>query len=83
MKLLGIAGTAAMFLVGGSILLHGLPFLHHAVQAATAGMAGVAATLVSVIADGITGVVAGGVIVGALALIQRLGGARKRDAVAD
>jgi hypothetical protein len=76
MKLLGIAGTAAMFLVGGSILLHGLPFLHHAVQAMTAGMAGFAATLVSVIADGVTGVIAGGLVVGALALVQRLRGAR-------
>ncbi len=80
MKLLGIAGTAAMFLVGGSILLHGLPFLHHAVQAMTADMAGFAATLVSVIADGVTGVIAGGLVVGALALVQRLRGARGRAA---
>jgi uncharacterized protein len=31
MKLLSVAGTVAMFLVGGGILVHGLPFLHHAV----------------------------------------------------
>jgi uncharacterized protein len=30
MKLLSVAGTVAMFLVGGGILVHGLPFLHHA-----------------------------------------------------
>ena len=29
MKFLSVAGTAAMFLVGGSILMHGLPHLHH------------------------------------------------------
>jgi len=29
MKTLSVVGTAAMFLVGGSILVHGLPFLHH------------------------------------------------------
>lgn len=29
MKLLGVLGTAAMFLVGGGILVHGIPFLHH------------------------------------------------------
>jgi len=29
MRFLSIAGTAAMFLVGGSIIGHGLPFLHH------------------------------------------------------
>ncbi|HVE52446.1 MAG TPA: DUF808 domain-containing protein, partial [Ramlibacter sp.] len=29
MKFLSVAGTAAMFLVGGSILEHGIPALHH------------------------------------------------------
>ena len=29
MKALSVVGTAAMFLVGGGILIHGLPFLHH------------------------------------------------------
>lgn len=29
MRALSIVGTAAMFLVGGGILVHGLPFLHH------------------------------------------------------
>jgi predicted DNA repair protein MutK len=29
MKTLSVVGTAAMFLVGGGILVHGLPFLHH------------------------------------------------------
>jgi hypothetical protein len=43
-------------------------------------MAGFAATLVSVIADGVTGVIAGGLVVGALALVQRLRGARGRAA---
>jgi len=33
MKALSIAGTAAMFLVGGGIVVHGVPVLHHAVQA--------------------------------------------------
>jgi predicted DNA repair protein MutK len=32
MKLLAVAGTAAMFLVGGGILVHGIPWLHHAVE---------------------------------------------------
>ena len=32
MKLLSVAGTAAMFLVGGGILVHGLPALHHMAQ---------------------------------------------------
>ena len=29
MKFLSIAGTVAMFLVGGGILVHGIPFIHH------------------------------------------------------
>ncbi|HEY6895426.1 MAG TPA: DUF808 domain-containing protein, partial [Rhodanobacteraceae bacterium] len=32
MKALSIAGTAAMFLVGGGILTHGVPALHHAIR---------------------------------------------------
>jgi len=32
MKTLSIVGTAAMFLVGGSILAHGIPVVHHVVQ---------------------------------------------------
>jgi hypothetical protein len=74
MKLLAIAGTAAMFLVGGSILLHGLPFLQQAVAAVTAGLAGAAAMLVSLLADALTGVIAGGLVVGALAVIGRIRG---------
>ena len=33
MKFLSVAGTAAMFLVGGGILVHGAPALHHVVAA--------------------------------------------------
>lgn len=32
MKALSVVGTAAMFLVGGGIIVHGVPFLHHLVQ---------------------------------------------------
>ncbi len=32
MKFLSIAGTAAMFLVGGGILIHGIPAIHHWVE---------------------------------------------------
>src|SRR5690606_41716533 len=34
MKALSVAGTAAMFLVGGGILVHGVPGQHHAIVAA-------------------------------------------------
>ena len=29
MKVLGVAGTIAMFLVGGGIITHGIPVIHH------------------------------------------------------
>lgn len=35
MKILSIVGTAAMFLVGGGIINHALPFLHHFTEDAT------------------------------------------------
>jgi len=64
MKLLSVLGTAAMFMVGGGILAHGVPgfegLLHHAVQALPAwpGLALIATTL----AEALLGVVAGAVV---------------------
>lgn len=72
MKSLSVLGTAAMFLVGGAILLHGIGPLHHLIEGWTAGMHGASAWLTSVLADGITGIVAGGLVLGAVTLWQRL-----------
>ena len=65
MKGLSAAGMVAMFLVGGSILLHGIPALHHWVEAMTAGAGGFTATLAGLLVDGAVGVLAGGIAVGA------------------
>jgi uncharacterized protein len=70
MKALSVLGTAAMFLVGGGILAHGLPFVHHAAQALNAGFAaggvGTAAALlgsaVSLGLDALVGVAAGALV---------------------
>ena len=32
MKFLTVIGTAAMFLVGGGIVTHGIPMLHHGIE---------------------------------------------------
>ncbi len=78
MKLLSIVGTAAMFLVGGSILLHGIPPLHHAAQAAIVAaeavepLGGVLGFLTSMACDAVTGIVAGGLVVGAVTLVKKL-----------
>lgn len=73
MKTLSIAGTAAMFLVGGSILEHGVPALHHAVDQVVAER-GIWSLPLSMLADGIIGVVAGAVLVAAYALVRRVRG---------
>ncbi len=74
MKGLSIAGTAAMFLVGGGILVHGLPFLHHAVEGLVAGLGTVARTVLPTLLDGVVGIIAGAIVLGAVTLFQRLRG---------
>ena len=59
MKALSVAGTAAMFLVGGGILSHGLPFLHHASEAVTAALGAGLAWLAPTLFDAVVGVAAG------------------------
>jgi predicted DNA repair protein MutK len=66
MKVLSILGTAAMFMVGGGILVHGLPFLHHLVEGVTgqvAAAAGAVAVIVPTLLDAVAGIVAGAVLV--------------------
>ena len=72
MKALSVVGTAAMFLVGGGILVHGVPPLAHAIEAAMAGLAGVVRPLALTLADGMVGVVAGALVLGAVTLGRRL-----------
>lgn len=73
MKTLGVVGTAAMFLVGGGILVHGFEPLHHAVQAWVVqwGGTGWIAAVVPLLADAATGVVAGALVLLALTVAQR------------
>jgi hypothetical protein len=78
MKALSIAGTAAMFLVGGGILTHGFAPLHHAIEAATQAMAavpgigGALAVLAPLLLDGLTGIVAGALVLGGVLLVKRM-----------
>jgi hypothetical protein len=76
MKALSVAGTAAMFLVGGSILVHGVPALHHAVQHVVEPLGGAARALLPMLADALAGMVAGAVVVGVVTAAQRLLGRR-------
>ncbi|MCW5610844.1 MAG: DUF808 domain-containing protein [Rubrivivax sp.] len=72
MKALSVAGTAAMFLVGGGILVHGVPPLHHAVEAAAQGLGGLAQWLGPALVQGLVGVLAGALLLAAVSLAGRL-----------
>ena len=71
MKFLSVAGTAAMFLVGGGILVHGIPALHHMAEAAHGIPPG---WLWENLFNALAGVVAGALVVGAVMLVRRLRG---------
>ena len=76
MKFLSVAGTAAMFLVGGGILLHGVPALGHGLEVwleTLSRSAGAAlAVLANLLAQGLAGVLAGGLVLAAWRLLQGL-----------
>jgi predicted DNA repair protein MutK len=77
MKFLSVAGTAAMFLVGGGILVHGVAPLHHAIEAAGAAVGqGALGRLWQALAthalNAGAGIVAGVLVLAGVALVQRL-----------
>ena len=69
MKFLSVAGTAAMFLVGGSILVHGIAALHHFIEPYKAASAG---WLVSMLFDAAVGIVAGAIVLGMVTVLGKL-----------
>ena len=70
MKGLAVAGTAAMFLVGGSILSHGFAFLHGA-PPALAAMLSAPLWLAGAVVDAGVGIAAGAICLAAVTLGQR------------
>ena len=73
MKLLTIVGTAAMFMVGGSILVHGLPPVHHFIEHAASG-AGALGWLVSLPLEMTVGIVAGALALGVMQIVSKVRG---------
>jgi predicted DNA repair protein MutK len=73
MRLLSVAGTAAMFLVGGGILAHGISPLHHWKEGLS-GSGGVVARVGPMVVNAVTGIIAGGVAVAAVKAGERLFG---------
>ena len=76
MRLLSIAGTAAMFLVGGGIISHGIPAIHHAIErlihplAAFEQAGQIIVSLAQLLAVGLIGVLAGSVCLLAVTLLR-------------
>ena len=78
MKGLSVAGTVAMFLVGGGILVHGIPPLHHAferIAGRVAGLPGFDDTLRSIALlafDATTGIAAGALLLAIVTVVRRV-----------
>ena len=70
MKFLSIAGTAAMFLVGGGILSHGIPPLHHLAESIAHSL-GSAGALVTMLLDAVVGIVAGAIVLAGVTLVKK------------
>ncbi|KAB7769084.1 DUF808 domain-containing protein [Xanthomonas sp. LMG 12461] len=70
MRTLSIAGTAAMFLVGGGILVHSIGPLHHAIEgiAPTGGLG----SLVLALGNALVGIVAGAVVLAVVLGIKKV-----------
>ena len=68
MKSLSVIGTAAMFMVGGGILTHGIPAAHHLIEQLAASAAGlptlgaVLSVLTAPLLNGLAGIVAGALV---------------------
>lgn len=75
MKSLSVAGTIAMFLVGGGILTHGVPVLHHWIEHTSALAGSVLAPVVSMGLDGAVGLAAGALVLAGVTGVHRVSSA--------
>jgi len=71
MKSLSVIGTAAMFMVGGGILTHGVPVVHHWIETVSQST-GALAWLMPTLLNAVAGIIAGGVVLVLLTLVTKL-----------
>ena len=75
MKSLSVIGTAAMFMVGGGILTHGVPAAHHWIEGVAASSAqwlGVVSAIVPTLLNAVAGIVAGAVVLAVVAGVSKV-----------
>ena len=75
MKSLSVIGTAAMFMVGGGILTHGVPAAHHWVEGVAASSAqwlGVVSAIVPTLLNAVAGIIAGAVVLAVVAGVSKV-----------
>lgn len=80
MKILAVVGTAAMFMVGGGIIAHAIPAVHHFSEGLAASVAGVPAiggvlaAIAPTLVDALVGVLVGAAVLAVVMLVQKMRG---------
>lgn len=80
MKTLSVVGTAAMFMVGGGILVHGIPVLAHGIEGIAHNLGGFPGVLLSTLLTALAGIIAGAIVLGAVHVATRLFKGARRQA---
>ncbi len=71
MKGLSVAGTIAMFLVGGGILTHGVTPMHYLIEQFTASLGGVMAAIAPQLINAVVGLAVGALVLALVTLAKR------------
>ena len=69
MRMLTVAGTAAMFLVGGGIMVHGVPVLAHSLETLVAPLGPLVGPIATMVGNALAGVVVGAIALATVALV--------------
>lgn len=74
MKTLSVVGTAAMFLVGGGILVHSVPSIHHLLEPVLHGVESfqLLSAIFPILLDGLIGVIAGIAVLTSYTIIKKV-----------
>ncbi len=78
MKLLAVVGTAAMFMVGGGILIHGIPVAHHFIEHlaqsvnVASSIGGMLEALTSLLLNALAGIVSGALALAGVTIAERV-----------